>query len=113
QLARIIFADVHRIGAVPAQRPEGAPPGDVEDKRRVAAQAIHSCDIAVSAINLQSPCPGTHQPARASVPAVENVEQGAEQNEVSDPAEPDDDGTQGGCYWTGRHLRKLTVTQAP
>ncbi len=92
ELAAVIFANIDRAGSIATEGPQCLPPRDVEEERRVAAQAADVGDVSVGPIDLRGPDARSDQPARLTVPAVQNVEQGAQQNQVADPAEPDDDG---------------------
>jgi hypothetical protein len=55
------------------------------------AQAYDFGDVAVRSVDLRGPCAGTDDPARPPEPTVQDLEQRAQHDHVTDSAEPDDD----------------------
>src|SRR5256885_5091268 len=97
ELARIGLAHVDRVGARGAQRPQRAPPAGVEYPRGVTMQARHARHIAVRRVDLTRPGTGADHMTGAAEAPMQDLQQRGQQDQIPDPAEPDDDRLHGGC----------------
>src|SRR4029077_9629419 len=97
ELARIGLTHIHRIVRVAGEHTHRMPPARVQQKRRVAAYPQRGRGIRVLLVHLRGPLARSEHEAGPPEAAMQDLEQGTQQDHVPDPAEPDDDRLHGGC----------------